>query len=837
MPSSFVIAMAETADGDLWLGTRDTGLLRVRDGLVSPMHVRLPDTKVNALQAGPDGMVWIATDRGVARWRGGHVAPSSLPPDLRDASAHALTRDRDGNLWIGLGARGLARVDALGNAAVVPWDARTRGDVTALFEDRSGNLWVGTSRGIERLREGPFRTFTVAEGLPGEGPGAIFADAQGRVWMGPPSGGLYWLEAGRVGHVRDADLDADVVYTISGREGDVWIGRRRGGLTRVRMQGSAHTITRVTTAVGLAQDSVFAVHHARDGSVWAGTLSAGLSRYRNGVVTTYRAGDGLASNTIAALLETDSSEIWVGTPAGVSIHGPDGWRTLDARRGLPGNDVTSLLQDRSGTVWVGTSEGLAYVEQGRAYRVGPILGLEGAIHGLAQDHAGWLWIATGNRVLQAEPGALRAGSVRTTDVRTYSPVDGLPGGDVVKRHRSLVADAQGSIWLSQGYGLAEMDATRPLRLAEPTAPVIDVATADDVPLQMNATVDVPARTHRVALTLGGANLTLPERVRFRYRLDGFDADWSTATASRQAVYTNLPPGAYDFRVVASDSAGTWAGAETRISLRVAPAYWQTTWFRGGLMFAVVAAGWGVYRIRMRQLAHQMAHVFEQRLAERTRIAQDLHDTLLQGCLSAGMQLHVAIDRLAEVEPSRPSFERVQQLLSRVVDEGREAVRGLRLGDAAVRDGLEQALSRTPGEMAPDHPAGFRVVVEGDPRPLHPIIRDDAYRIGREAIANALRHANARHIEVDVAYTAAHLRLSVRDDGRGIDDVVMRDGRAGHWGLEGMRERAQAIGASLRILSRADAGTEVELVVPGHLAFAADESGTPRGRWWRRRDHS
>jgi ligand-binding sensor domain-containing protein/signal transduction histidine kinase len=832
MPSSFVIAIAETSDGTLWLGTRDAGLLRVRPGTVQSVAEGLPDLKINALLPGPEGVLWIATDRGIARWTGTRIETAPLPPALRDAPAHAMARDRDGHVWIGFGARGLARVDARGEAAVVPWDARARGDVTALFEDRGGNLWIGTSRGIERLRDGAFRTFTSAQGLPDDGVGPIFADMHGRLWMGPPSGGLYWLDKGRIHRVRDADLDQDVIYSISGRDGDVWVGCRRGGLARVRVDGEQTRVFRVTVEDGLAQNSVFAVHHARDGSVWAGTLSGGVSRYQQGSFSTYGVGAGLASNTVAAMLETTDGSLWIGTPAGVSIKGAAGWRLLDTRHGLPASDVTTLLQDHAGIVWVGTSAGLAYVAGGRAHPVTREPRLAGAILGLAADRDGRLWIATPDHLLQADPDGLRSAAASDPAVREFGAMDGLPGGDGIKRHRSLIADGAGSVWVSQGRGLAQFDATRNRIRREPTAAVIDAVAGDAGALPFEPTVPVPARTRRITLTLGGANLTMPERVRFRYRLDGFDAGWSAPTTARQAIYTNLPPGSYDFRLMASDADGAWTGGEARIGLYVAPAYWQSRWFQGSAALAMILAAWAAYRVRMRQESHRLAHVFEERLAERTRIAQDLHDTLLQGCLSASMQLHVAVDSLAEQEPARPTLERVQHLLARVIDEGREAVRGLRVGGTS-RDALEQALSRAPHELAPDHPAGFRVVVDGPPRPLHPIIRDEVYRIGREAIANAMRHAEARRIEVEVGYADAQLRLSVRDDGRGIDNAVLRDGRDGHWGLEGMRERAQAIRATLRIMSRSAAGTEVELVVPGSIAFVPDRSASPV-RWWRRR---
>jgi signal transduction histidine kinase len=273
--------------------------------------------------------------------------------------------------------------------------------------------------------------------------------------------------------------------------------------------------------------------------------------------------------------------------------------------------------------------------------------------------------------------------------------------------------------------------------------------------------------------------------------------------------------------MASNDDGAWTGPEARLRLHVAPALWQTPWFHGVALLALTVTGWGAYRLRLRQVARRLAHGFDERLAERTRIAQDLHDTLLQGCLSASMQLHVTVDRLSDDAPVRPALERIQQLLSRVIDEGRAAVRGLRVGPAEP-EALDAALARAPRELAPDHAAGFRVVVDGAPRILHPMLRDEVYRIGREAIANALRHADARHIEVELTYAPARLRLSVRDDGRGIDSEVLRDGRDGHWGLEGMRERAQAIQATFRVLSRTGAGTEIELVVPARVAFVADE---------------
>jgi signal transduction histidine kinase len=244
----------------------------------------------------------------------------------------------------------------------------------------------------------------------------------------------------------------------------------------------------------------------------------------------------------------------------------------------------------------------------------------------------------------------------------------------------------------------------------------------------------------------------------------------------------------------------------------------------------------MYRLRLHRLTKQLNLRFEERLAERTRIAQDLHDTLLQGLLSASMQLHVAVDGLPADLPAQSQLRRVIQLMQRVVDEGRNAVRGLRSSGGGIDD-LEQAFSRVQQEQLIPESTEFRVIVEGRSRVLNPFIRDDIYRIGREALMNAFQHSGAASVEIELDYGASQLRLAVRDSGCGIDQDVLQSGREGHWGLVGMRERAERIGARLKVWSRVTAGTEVELTVPGHIAFPHQESGRSRkwlSRWWPRK---
>ena len=254
-----------------------------------------------------------------------------------------------------------------------------------------------------------------------------------------------------------------------------------------------------------------------------------------------------------------------------------------------------------------------------------------------------------------------------------------------------------------------------------------------------------------------------------------------------------------------------------------PPFWRTWWFRLLLALAGLLALFALYRWRMHELHTQLTLRFEERLAERTRIAQDLHDTLLQGLVSASMQLHVANDRLGDDSPAKPVVGRVMQLMAQVIDEGRDAVRGLR-STSSNTDRLETAFSRAGQEFGNEQVKDYRVIVEGTPRELHPIIRDEAYRIGREALANAFRHSQGSKIEVELEYSAKHLRLLVRDDGAGIEQEVLQAGKEGHWGLAGMRERAESIGARLKVWSRTNAGTEVELLIPSNIAFVSPANG-------------
>jgi len=832
-----VTSMAEAADGKVWMGTQGEGLFYLDQGRVTAVTKGLPDRAITAvLPVGPHD-VWVATRHGVVRWSGAAITAEGLDPSLRRVAASTMTLDRESNVWIGT-AGGLLRVNS-GGVSRLGYREPAHPEVTALFEDREGSLWIGTPGGLERLRESSFTTYARAEGLPSESSGPIHVDAEGRTWFAPLAGGLYWLRNGRVGRVTADRLPADVVYSIAGSRDGVWIGRKAGGLTRLVFRDGSIVARTYRKADGLADDTVYAVHESRDGTVWAGTLASGASRFRDGRFMTYGAKSGLLSNTVASIADTADGTTWFATPNGLGALSKGAWRYFTTRDGLPSDDVNCLLADSGGVLWIGTADGLALLDaEGIRIPGGLSVSLHEQVVGLAEDRLGWLWIATSTRVLRGKREQLLDPRLGHAEVADYGLADGLSSTEAARRHRSVVTDLYGRVWFSMSRGLSVVDPVRATGSAAPLVARIEGLAADGNALDLQGGLHIPPDPRRVTFSYSGVSLSAPDQVRFRYRLDGFDRGWSEPVPAREAVYTNLAPGSYRFRVMASSSEGFWNGAEAAVGVDIEPDVWQTRWFRITSVLAGALALLGLYRMRLHRLTRQLNVRFEERLAERTRIAQELHDTLLQGFFSASMQLHVAADRMPESSPERRSLAGVFDLMQRVIEEGRNAVRGLRSSQSGLDD-LEQSFSRIREELGMKDEIAFRVVGEGRLRRLHPMIRDEVYRIGREALINAFRHSEASRIEVGVERAPRRLRVLVRDDGRGIDAEVLRAGRDGHWGLSGMRERSERIGGRLRIWSRPGAGTEVELSVPGHVAFPSAPSGGPAkwlralGRAWNR----
>ena len=815
-----VVSMAETADERIWMGTLGSGLFYLADGRATKVSAGLPNRKIICLL--PVGSeLWAGTDTGLYRGNINGFRRIELPSFLHGVRTLSILRDRDSNLWVGT-ALGLLRINAKGISFSEENEVRGEGGISALFEDREGNLWVGGARGLGRVRDSAFITYSSDSDHRFEHNGPVYVDEEGRIWFAPAQGGLFVLRNGRAETVA-AIPAGDVVYSIAGRANEIWVGRQRGGLTHFQFHAGGTNSQTYTLANGLAENSVYAVYESRDGSVWAGTLSGGVSRLKDGHFTTYTTANGLAANAVSSIIETRDGAMWFGTSDGLSSFSNRQWKTYTMRDGLPSSVLNCLFQDSTGTLWSGTSDGLAFFASDH-FRV-PLQSpeiLRGQIFGIAEDKNGSLWIATSNHVLRVNRDKLMHSKVSATDVHEYGPADGLPSNEGVNRSRSLIADPEGKIWFSLNRGLSVLD---PSHLAETSVPAIahiETVFMDGTPVNSSSAIRVSSSHKRITFAYTALSLAVPERIRFRYRVDDFDKTWSEPVATREAVYTNLSPGSYRFRVVASNSQGEWNGSESAIMFEVAPAFWQTWWFRSAMVVFAALTTLLLYRLHLRRLTQQLNMRFEERLAERARIAQELHDTLLQGVLSASMQLHVANARLGTDSPAKPLVSRVLELMGGVIEDGRNAIRGLRVTKENAQD-LDQAFLRIPQELLVQSQAEFHVLVEGAARALHPVIRDEVYTIGREALANAFRHSRAKTIQVELEYGAHDFRLLVQDDGCGIDVEVLHAGRDGHWGLSGMRERSEKIGAKLTVLSKAGDGTEVELRIPARIAFKTNST--------------
>jgi ligand-binding sensor domain-containing protein/signal transduction histidine kinase len=814
LPPSLVLAMAEARDGKIWLGTA-AGLFYFADGRTTSV-TGISDKKINCLLPVGDRELWVGTSQGLYRGNGARFRRVDLPPALTTVEVLALLRDHDGNIWVGT-TRGLLRINAFGVSFSDEADFGGRG-INALFEDREGNLWVGGGRGLERIRDSIFVTYTPDAGSAhSKDGGPIYVDSENRTWFAPAGGGLYVMRDGRAQVFKSSLLQNEVIYSIAGGKNEIWIGTQHSGLKRLEYRNGVIGGKAYTQANGLAENSVFAVYQSQDGVLWAGTLTSGISKFKDGRFVTYTTADGLASNTVSAILETRDGTVWFATPNGLSSLSRGHWTTYATGDGLPSNSVNCLFEDSSGVLWIGTSRGLAFFKSGRVQvpREAPDSLREEAF-GISEDKEGWLWIATSGHVLRVSDQKLSSGALRSAEICEYGAADGLPNTMGVKRSRSVVADGEGRIWFSLTRGLSVVDPSHTTGTSAPALPHVEAIMADNDPIAGSEVVRIPSSRKRITFVYSGLSLAVPERVRFRYSLDGFDRGWSEPTAAREAVYTNLSPGSYRFRVIASNSYRQWNDSEAAISLEVDPAYWQTWWFRGSCVAAFLALLGAFYQLRLRQVARQFNIRLEERVGERTRIARDLHDTFLQTIQGSKLVVDDALEPSTDPIRMRRAMQQLSVWLASAMQEGRAALNSLRTATTQTND-LAEALRRVtvdgliPSSMA----VTFSVV--GDAKEMHPIVRDEIYRIGYEAIRNACVHSGASRLEVELRY-ARDLTLRVDDNGTGIDPAIADRAKDGHFGLQGMRERAARIGGKLKLGSSSNSGTEIKLIVPGGIIF-------------------
>ena len=602
-------AAAETADGIIWIGTREAGVFRLTgissareaQRVTGPMNVR-----VNCLLPIGDSTLLIGTDKGLLSLHNGNLIRETLP-EVGKFKILALTKGQKGDVWIGTNgyvfkahAKDIdteGRINALDHIAI-------RGTVTALFEDRDGNLWIGEPETIERHRDAAFTTYLSTAGLPCRNCGAIYVDHQERVWFAPWDGGLFRLSHGRIEPVEVAGLKDDTVYSLAGAGDEIWVARKYGGLTRIGLQGDGLEASTYARQNGLAEDAVYSIYREPDGTIWAGTLNAGLSRFRDGQSHIFTTKDGLPSNTISAITGNGAGKIFVGTPNGLAELKNNHWTAYTAHDGLPPGTVESLFQDNADMLWIGTSRGISFLRSGEVHvPLGAPNALYGEILGLVESD-GWLWITTRDRVLRVRRAALLKREFAEGDYREFGVTEGLPSVAGVKRNRSVVLDDRGRIWFSLEQGISVL---QPSAFDGPAFPVTIRMEGVLVDGRLIAPADhirIPPGRHRLTFRYMGVNVSNPEAVRYRYRLDRVDSAWSEPTALREIDYTNIPPGPFRFQVTARNNSGVWNETGTFVDFSVAPAYYQTNWFRALCVVLFLALLWAVYQARVRQLRNQ-----------------------------------------------------------------------------------------------------------------------------------------------------------------------------------------------------------------------------------------
>ena len=814
-------SIAETSDGKVWMGSHVDGLFYSDHGRFVAVKEGLPDSKINCLLATENGGLWIGTDKGLAFWDGVRISSRALPSRLKTAQVLSLAQDRDSNIWIGT-SNGLSRFNPTATFPLDAMEGETGRAITAIFEDREGNLWVGDSLGLERVREGTFATYSSDEGLPSGTYGPLYVDSENRTWVAPSDGGLYRITNGNVEKITIPDQGDDAVYSITGFGDDIWLGRRRGGLTRLtalragpneRFEAKNYTRSR-----GSPLDGISSAFRSRDGTVWAGTFSGGVCKLQGEKFVVFTTAVGLGSNTVSSIEQSADGAMWFGTSRGLSKLVPGRSSTLTEHDNLPSDEVKVLFEDHSGVLWVGTAAGLAYLSSSRVYSAAALSPLlRESILGIAEDSVGSLWVTTSSHIFNVRREAILNGQIKGGDLRVFGPEDGLRGTNGVRGDRSIVSDHRGRIWLSAGRGVSVVDSERKSKRVVPVIAHLESVSADGDQEDLGDEIRIPPSPQRITFSYIGISLSQPDRVQYRYRLDGFDRNWSEPVDVRQASYTNLGPGRYRFELTASNDSGIWSSQEVDIPILIEPALWQALWFRVACVFTFCFLIWIAYTLRMQHLTKQLDLRLEERLSERVRIAQDLHDTLLQGFLSASMLAHVANEQVPEESDAKPMLRHSLELMRQVTEEGRLALKGIR-ASAPLDLSLERALARIPEEVIVGEGSCFRVSAEGSPRELNPAVRNDVYLIAREAAVNALRHARARNIEVAISYKWRSLNLVVSDDGCGFDTTILASKGRGNWGLRGMRENSQKIGARLRVSTRIASGTQVILTVPARVAY-------------------
>jgi ligand-binding sensor domain-containing protein len=608
LPGDRVIALAQSGDGAIWVGT-DGGLARLDKGGVTSLRRSdgLPGNRVTDLFAARDGSLWVATAAGVARVLDGRVqATFSQREGLSDAVVGSLAEDREGSLWIGTNGGGLYRLRGGAIERFRATEGLPSDLVLTLFEDREGSLWIGTDGGgLSRLRDSPFVSYTRRDGLSNEFVRGVLEDSEGTVWMGTRGGGLNRLRDGRFSVLTTRDgLPNDSVSALwQARDGALWVGTAAGGLARWK----DGRLTALPRLAGSPSRTIRVLLEDRRGALWIGTEGQGLARLEEGRFSPLPWADGLAGENVNSLCEDAQGALWIGTTAGLYRWENEKLTAFHESDGLSSDSIRSLLADPDGTLWIGTSGGgLIRFSGGRFASVAARQGLfDDLVFTILDDHRGSLWMSCNRGVFRVARkdlneffGGRRAGVASVS----YGEADGMKSAECNGSYQPAGwRGRDGRLWFPTIRGIVAVDPAAIHVNAESPPVVLERVVADGRDVDPTAGQTLLPGTRSVEFHYTGLSFLGTDRVRFRYRLDGFDADWVDAGTRRVAYYTHVPPGKYVFRVVAGNRDGVWNGAAAALPIAIQARFTETRLFAVSVVGAIVVISLAFYRLRLRGL--------------------------------------------------------------------------------------------------------------------------------------------------------------------------------------------------------------------------------------------
>ena len=826
-----VFNLYEDSKGNLWAGVKD-GLWRWKPG--PPQFFSLPGEPdgIQCFGEDTDGTLLVGWNSGLHRFVNGKIEPFTLPGRDGQVRARRMLRDRDGSLWIGTFNQGIVHVHQGTTDVFGLPDGLSGESATTLFEDREGNIWVASGGGLDRFRDLTVAMFSVRQGFSGPYIRSVLAARDGSIWLAERSSLNQWNN-GKVAILedkrdsREKSLMPNSLFQDD--TGQIWVSTPFGfGYLDNNRYVSISTVPGAVTS--MAQDTT--------GDVWMSNEHAALFKVRDGKVLQQLPWSTFGHSDPVSVMIADKAQggIWLGFFLGGIAYYNEGQvrASYTTANGLTAGRVNDFRFDSEGALWIATESGLSRLKNGRTATLTSSNGLPcDGVHWAREDDSRSLWLFTPCGLLRVARSELDAWIVAVDQDPNAKPAIHATVFDISDGVQTLGAanhfspqvskSTDGRLWFLVGE--AGVNVVDPNRLAFNNLPPpvhIEQFVADrktyDAPVAGGGPLRLPPLIRDLQIDYTALSFVVPEKIRFRYMLEGRDRDWQEAGTRRQVFYNDLGPGTYRFRVMASNNSGVWNETGDYVDFTIAPTYYQTAGFR--IVFAILflLALVGIYHLRLRQVARVVRGRMEERLEERERIARDLHDTLLQSVQGLILKFHAVSRQMPADLPAREALEKALDNADQVLLEGRDSIRNLRVKAASLSD-LPAAFRTVAEETSQGREAIFKTVVEGRVRDLHPLVLEECYCIGREAIINALSHSEGQHVEAEIAYDARQFRLRVRDDGRGIEPLILEaGGRSGHWGLQGMRERAEKIGGQLRFWSRAETGTEVELIVPGATAY-------------------